>query len=118
MNRQQLMNQLLESLTKCKNFHFECFAVTLLKEEIEYLISLLNKDINLKKKYTLIVNKDGKEISRLKYVSLAETLDGAMQLQAELEKNWDWHYNIEEKKKYVILNIRTHLLEAHPYGDY
>lgn len=116
MNKQQLMNQLLESLTKCKNFHFECFAVTLIREEMEYLISLLNKDINLKKKYTLIVIKDGKEVSRLKYVDLAETLDGALQLQAELEKTCDWYYTTETKKKYVILHITTH--KERPYGDY
>ena len=116
MNKQQLLDALLESLTKCKNFHFQCFAVTLLKEEMEYLISLLNKEINLKKKYTLIVNRDGKEFSRLKFVSLAETLDGALKIQAEIEKNCNWFYTIEQKKKYVILHITTH--KEHPYGDY
>ena len=116
MNKQQLLNYLLEAQTKCKNFYFQCYSITISKEEIDYLIGLLSQDINVKKKYNLIINRDGKEFTRIKYVSLDEAFDGAMNLQAELEKTCNWFYETKKKRKEVIMYITTH--KEHPYGDY
>ena len=116
MNKQQLLNVLLEAQTKCKNFYFQCYSVTLSKEEIDYLVGKLSEDVRQKCKYSLVVNKDGKEFTRIKYVSLDEAFDGAMNLQAELEKTCNWIYETKKKRKEVIMYIKSH--KEHPYGDY
>lgn len=116
MNKQQLLNVLLEAQTKCKNFYFQCYSVTLSKEEIDYLVGKLSEDARQKCKYSLVVNKDGKEFTRIKCPSIANAFDKSLELQAELEKQYKWCIETKEKRKEVIMYITTH--KEHPYGDY
>ena len=46
MNKQQLLNVLLEAHIKCKKSHLLCVDVTLFKDEVKYLIDELQKEKN------------------------------------------------------------------------
>ena len=116
MNKQQLLNSLLEAQTKCKNFHFACYSLTLTKEEIDYFVGLMSKEIKSKGKYTLIIYKDKTQINKIEHITKEFAQDYMFQLKGELDKLWNWHYEIKEKHK--IINMYIFTKKEHPYGDY
>lgn len=116
MNKQTTLNVLLDAQTKCKNFHFACYSLTLTKEEIDYLIELVSKETKPKGKYTLLIYRDKSQICKLEHITKEFAQDYMFQLKSELSKLYHWHYEIKEKHK--IINMYIFTKKEHPYGDY
>ena len=116
MNKQTTLNVLLDAQTKCKNFHFACYSLTLTKEEIDYLIGKVSEDIKPRGKYTIVVLQDNRELTKLEKQTKDQVDKFILDLQGELDKQFTgFSFSVIEKHKLVKINVTK---KEHPYGDY